>query len=54
MAKSPNDEPAPTRPTWGMLLIAVGALLIAEAAYHWSDISAAAKLPEIEHYLGMK
>lgn len=53
MAPPRNPEPEPTRPTWKMLLFLVGAVLMAEAVYHWSDISAYAHLPQIEHSLGL-
>lgn len=53
MARTPEPEPEPTRPTWKMALIAVAAILIGEAAYHWADISANAQIRQIEHFLGI-
>jgi len=52
-SNSPKPEPAPTRPTWKMALIAAAAILVGEAAYHWSDISANAHIQQIEHILGL-
>jgi len=53
MAKTPEAEPEPTRPTWNMVLLLVAALLVGEAAYHWSDISANAQVQQIEHFFGI-
>jgi len=53
MSTPPDSEPEPTRPTWKMLLVVAAAILVAEAAYHWSDISAFAHLPEIANSLGI-
>lgn len=53
MPTPPDSEPKPSRPTWKTLLLVAAAILVAEAAYNWSDISAFAHLPEITHSLGL-
>ena len=53
MSHESDSEPEPTRPTWKWLLAAVVVIVAIEASTHWSEVSAFAHLPQIEHSLGI-
>jgi hypothetical protein len=48
----PSDEFPPTRPTPKMLLMALVVVAIGAAVLNWSQVSAFAHIPQIEHALG--
>jgi hypothetical protein len=52
MASAPEGEPQPSRPNWKWAVAAAAFIVVAEAASHWSEVSAYAHIPEIMHTLG--
>ena len=53
MSQAPDTGPEPTRPNWKWLLLFVVAIAAIEITTNWTDVSAFAHIPQIEHTLGI-